>query len=218
MDLWSLVRALARSWWLIAGVALVSTVAARLLLPDAPYQVTIKASVIVAGDTEMPGQAERPELMVLDDLLPLVESPVFAELVHDSLPSPAAEDISTEDVHDALSGSRYSRILSVTVSGSSPERVEAIGDAVNGALPAAVGTYLVAPGDTEPTVRIIDPGGAPEQQFLRRWISIGVVVLFAVFAAVSLIWLREALRVPSQTLPGAHAEAKESFPVKKAAR
>lgn len=218
MDLWSLARALARSWWLIAGVAFLSVAVAWLFLPDAPYQVTVKASVIVAGDTEQPGQAERPELMVLDDLLPLVESPVFAELVHRSLPSAAQEHISVEDVREALSGSRYSRIMSVIVSDSSPDRVKAIGDAVNVALPAAVGAYLVAPDDTEPTTRIIDPGGAPEQQSLRRWISIGVVTLFAVFGVVSLIWLREALRTARGTLPGAQDQAKESFLVKKVSR
>ncbi|MDQ3541915.1 MAG: hypothetical protein M3440_14645 [Chloroflexota bacterium] len=218
MDLWSLLKALGQSWWLIAGVAVLSAAGAWFFLPDAPYQVTVEASVVLAGDTENPGRAEQPELMVLDDLLPLVESPVFAELVHRSLTALPGENISEGDVQDALSGSRYSRIQSITVSDSSPERAEAIGEAVTIALPEAVATYLVAPGDTEPVVRIIDPGAVAELQSLRRWLSIGVVVLFAVFAVVSAIWFREAVRVSRARETHAHSATQASLPLKKSAR
>lgn len=189
-----MLRALGRAWWLLAGVAALAAALAWLFLPAAPYQVTVKASVIIPGDTENPGRAERPELMVLDDLLPLVESPAFAAIVHRSLVPSAGEDVSVEDVQEALSGARYSRILSVTVSGSSPEYVAEIGAAVNTAIPEAVTTYLVAPGDARPAIRIIDPGAGVELQSLRRWLAIGAVVLFATFAVVSAIWLREAMR------------------------
>lgn len=218
MDLRSLMTALWRSRWLFAGVTILSAAGAWLFLPDAPYRVTVQASVIVAGDTERPGRAERPELMVLDDLLPLVESPVFAEAVHNSLPSPVGEVITLDDIRDAVSGSRYSRIFSITVTESSPERAKAIGDAVSVAVPPAVVTYLVAPGDTEPTVRIIDPGSAPEQQSRRRWLSIGVIVLFALFAFVSLVWLREAVTMSPATKPNAQVPTAESLAAKKASR
>lgn len=218
MDLWSLLKALGRSWWLLAGVAVLSAAGGWFFLPDAPYQVTVEASVVLAGDTENPGRAERPELMVLDDLLPLVESPVFAELVHRSLTSPLAEDISVGEIRDALSGSRYSRILSVSVSDSSPQRAEAIGEAVTIALPGAVTAYLVAPGDTEPAVRIIDPGAVAELQSLRRWLSIGVLVLFAVFALVSAIWFGEAVRASRARDMDRHSATEASLPLKKSTR
>lgn len=214
MDLWSLLKALGRSWWLVAGVAGLSAVMGWLLLPAAPYQVRVEASVLIPGDTENPGRAERPELMVLDDLLPLVESPAFAELVHRSLTSPAGDDISVEDVQDALSGSRYSRILSVTVSGSSPARVQAIGDAVNRAIPEAVMTYLVAPGDARPAIKIIDPGGQAERQMFRRWLAIGAVVLFATFAVVSAVWLREAVRADRDPERARQFATEVSAPIK----
>ncbi len=156
--------------------------------------------------------------MVLDDLLPLVESPAFAELVHGALASPEGDAISVDEIEEALSGSRYSRILSVTVAGSSPERVSVISAAVKDALPTAVSTYLVAPGETQPTTRIIDPGAVPEQQTLRRWLSIGVISLFSLFGAVSLVWLREAIRVAHGTRAIPHAETGDSFVVKKASR
>lgn len=218
MDLWSLLKALGRTWWLITGAALLSGAVAWLVLPEAPFQVTVQASVILPGDLERPGRAERPELMVLDDLLPLVGSPVFAELVHRSLTLPAGEEMSVGDVQETLSGSRYSRILSVTVSGASAGRVEAIAAAVTSAIPEAVTTYSIAPGDAQPAIRIIDPGTVAERQSFRRWLSIGVVVLFAVFAVVSAIWAREALSKPRarETVP--HPAAEASLPLKKSTR
>lgn len=218
MDLWSLLRALGRSWWLITGVAVLSAAGAWFFLPNAPYQVTVQASVVLAGDTENPGRAERPELMVLDDLLPLVESPVFAELVLRSLTLPAGEEMSVGEVQESLSGSRYSRILSVTVSGSSADRVEAIGAAVTLAIPEAVTTYLIAPGDTQPAVRIIDPGSVAERQSFRRWLSIAVIVLFVVFAVVSAIWLQESIRGSRTRGTAPHSVEKASLPLKKPTR
>lgn len=218
MDLWSLLKALGRSWWLIAVVAALSAMGAWFLLPAAPYEVTVEASVILAGDTENPGRAERPEVMVLDDLLPLVESPAFAELVHQSLTPAPGETISVDEVRGALSGSRYSRILSVRVSGSSPGRVEVIGASVTIALPEAVATYLVAPGDTAPVVRVIDSGSEAEPQSFRRWLSISVVVLFAVFAVGSAIWLREGLNASRARDMVPQSVTDDSLPLKKSVR
>lgn len=207
MDLRVLLKALVRFWWLIIGVASASLIAAWLFLPDAPYEATVKASVIIAEDTDEPGNSERPAIMVLDDLLPLVESPAFAELVHRTLVASRGENLGVGDIQDALSGSRYSRILSVTVSHSSPERVKAISDAVNITLPVTVTTYLVAPGEAKPAIRIIDPGGIPKLQMLRRWIMIAVVVLFSVFSTVSIIWFREGRRISRMPLPFAQSDA-----------
>jgi len=218
MDLRSLLSAILRSWWIVVGLTILSMAAAWLVLPSARHQVTIQASIMVPGNIERPGRAERPELMVLDDLLPLVESPAFAALVQDSLASPWNERIGVEDIEDALSGSRYSRILSVIVSTSSAERSRAIGDAVNTALPQAVLRFLVAPGDAEPAVRIIDPGGPPEQQVLRRWLAIGVIGLFAAFAAVSGIWFHEATMVSRPGKPYGQSAGRASLAAKKSAR
>lgn len=218
MDLWSLLKVLGRAWWLITGAALLSAAGAWFFLPEAPFQVTVQASVILAGDLERPGRAEQPELMVLDDLLPLVESPAFAELVHRSLTLPAGEEMAVRDVQETLAGSRYSRILSVTVSGSSAERVEAIAAAVTLAIPEAVTTYLIAPGDTQPAIRIIDPGSVAGRQSFRRWLSIAVIVLFVVFAVVSAIWLRESLRSSRTRGTAPHSVTEASLPLKKSAR
>ncbi len=218
MDLWSLLEAARRLWWVVGGLAILCMAVGWLVLPQAPYQVTIQASVMVPGNIERPGRAERPELMVLDDLLPLVESPAFATLVRESLAPLWDQRVSVADIENALSGSRYSRILSVTVATSSPERSRAIGDAVNTALPQAVLRFLVAPGDAEPAVRIIDPGGTPEQLLLRRWLAIGVIGMFAAFAAVSVIWFREATAVSRARNPGGHPASRASLPAKKSAR
>lgn len=217
MNLWSLLGAVRRLWWVVGGLAILFMVAGWQVLPRAPFLVTIQASIMVPGNIERPGRAERPELMVLDDLLPLVESPAFATLVRASLAPPWDQRVSVADIEDALSGSRYSRILSVIVSTSSPERSSAIGDAVNIALPQAVLRFLVAPGDAEPAVRIIDPGGVPEQLF-RRWLAIGVIGMFAAFAAVSVIWFRETTAVSRTRNPCGHPAGKASLRAKKSAR
>lgn len=218
MDLRSLLSAIRRSWWLVCGATILGMAAAWVFLPPARYQVTIQAAVMVAGDVDRPGRAERPELMVLDDLLPLVESPAFAGLVQDFLAPPWDERIGVEEIEDALSGSRYSRILSVIVSASSPERAGAIGAAVNSALPHAVTGFLVAPGDAQPTVRIIDPGGPPEQPLLRRWLAIGVIGMFVAFSAVSAIWFWEVTMVSRPGKPYGHSAGRASLAAKKSAR
>jgi len=218
MDLSSLFDAVRRLWWGVAGLAILCMVVGWLVLPQAPHQVTIQASIMVPGNIERPGRAERPEIMVLDDLLPLVESPAFATLVQESLAPPWDQRVSVADIEDALSGSRYSRILSVYVSTPSPERSSAIGDAVNTALPEAVLRFLVAPGDAEPAVRIIDPGGPPEQPVLRRWLGIGVIGMFAGCAAFSGIWVFEVMAISRANTPNGHPGSRASLPAKKSRR
>lgn len=216
MDLRVLIRALARAWWALVIAAAVSGVAAWLILPDARYETTIRATVLIAGNTERPGQSERPELMVLDDLLPLVESPAFAERVRAEMEPANSAALDVEDIQRTITSSRYSRVLAVTVSGASRDRVAAIASAVNAALPGAVSTYLVAPGDRLPVIQIIDPGSDPRLQTLGRWLRIGVIVMFATFGMTSLVWLRESFResaaVTAQPVTG------ESTPAKNEAR
>ncbi len=174
MEIGDFAAILRRRWWV---VVLVPILVAGLLAwhaRTAPYQTQVRATVLIPGDTEIPGSAERPELMVLDDLPPLVSSRAFAEGVHAVL---GASSLSVEDVHASLSGERYSRILTVRVTHESAEQAAAIAAAVAQALPDLVNRYLMADGSPQPaTVRVIDPPGEPSRsrpgQALRQLVVI----------------------------------------------
>jgi capsular polysaccharide biosynthesis protein len=159
MEIGDLLAILHRRWW---AVVLVPVLVAGLLAwqaRTASYQTVVRATVLIPGDTEIPGSAERPELMVLDDLPPLVASRAFAEGVHAALGETA---LSVEDVHRALSGERYSRIVTVRVTHQSAEQAKVIAGAVARALPDLVNQYLMADASPQPaTVRVIDPPGEP---------------------------------------------------------
>ncbi len=157
-----------RWWWLLVLLPLVGLVAGVVLTRDQPYQSSIRATVLIPWDPEIPGSSERPELMVLDDAPALVSSFAFAELVHGALPADLQGSMSIDDVKAALSGSRYSRVLTVTSSSDSAAEAEAIAVAAASVLPQAVNTYLVADGADQATVRIIDPATDATQDRMGR--------------------------------------------------
>src|SRR5262245_1494871 len=117
VELPELIAILRRRWW---AVVLVPLLVAGLLVWQSrhrPYQVGLRATVLLPGDTEIPGNSERPELMVLDDLPPLVRSRAFAEGVRSEM---VGTTLTVEDVQASLSGSRYSRVLTVLITRERP--------------------------------------------------------------------------------------------------
>src|SRR3954468_14765305 len=106
-------RFVRRWWWLIVLLPLVGGIAGFVMTRDQPYSSSIRATVLLPGDTEDTGSAERPELMVLDDAPAFVSSTAFAELVHGALPADLQQSLSVDDVKTSLNGSRYSRVLTV---------------------------------------------------------------------------------------------------------
>jgi hypothetical protein len=71
---------------------------------------------------------------------------------------------SVADVQGALDGSRYSRVLTVTVTDESAERVTAIAASVEDNLAELINAYLVPAEGEQATVRVIDPPGQPQRQ------------------------------------------------------
>ncbi len=176
-----------------------SLVAGFLLTPAAGYSSSFRATVLIPGDTEDTGSSERPELMVLDDLGTFVESWVFA----DAVAQQAGDDLTTEDVHGMLAGSRYSRIATVTVTGPDADQVARVADAAAAVFPAEVNVFLVAPGDLDATVQIIDPPQAPARDDSMRWVRIGATGLLGTAVAVALIVVfAPGPRVPHDRAPG----------------
>ena len=81
LDLPLILSAIGRRWWIVLLVPAIAV--AGLIYRDRtlPYQSTLRASVVIPGDTETPGNAEKPELMVMDDAPGLLTSRAFAEAV-----------------------------------------------------------------------------------------------------------------------------------------
>jgi hypothetical protein len=180
-------QAVRRWWWAPLLAMVVAAVGAYYWLSTAPYQTEVRATVLIPGDTEDPGRAERPELMVLDDLPPFVGSYAFAEGVHASL---AESDLTVSEVESSLRGSRYSRVLTVTIRSDSREAVEQIGAAVSESLPELINAYLIPEGGMPATVRVIDPPGEPvrtrENALFRVALSVAMAGVAGGFVAVFL--------------------------------
>ncbi len=140
MELPELIAVLRRRWWL---VVVVSVVVAGVLVWQArarPYQVSLRATVLIPGDTEIPGNSERPELMVMDDVPALVDSRAFAEGVHAAVPGTA---LTVDDVQASLDASRYSRVLTVLVTRENADEATEIAGAVAKTLPDLINRYLI---------------------------------------------------------------------------
>ena len=166
-------------WWLLFLAPIVALTVTFVWMRFEPYHTTVRATVLLPGDTEDPGNAERPELMMLDDLPSLVGSWVFAEGVHAAMPGTGA---TVAEVQTALDGSRYSRVLTVTISDESADQVSVIAAAVETQLPGLINQYLVPTGGEQATVRIIDPPGAPDRQRendVVQFFVVGVTALLA---------------------------------------
>jgi len=181
---------LRRWWWLLVLLPLVGLVAGVVLTRDQPFQSSIRATVLIPWDPEIPGSSERPELMVLDDAPALVSSYAFAELVHGALPAELQSSMSIDDVKSALAGSRYSRMLTITVSRDNAGEAEAIASAAAAVLPEAVNSFLVADGADQATVRIIDPASDATRDRMGRVTRIvaqmGAAFVLALVVAVLL--------------------------------
>lgn len=147
-------------WWLLVLTPLLAMGLLYFLGRFDPYATSVQATVLLPGDTEIPGNSERPELMMLDDLPTLVRSRVFAEGVLQAMPT---SEMTVDEVQATLDGSRYSRIVTVTIEDGDAGVVSDVAAGVEARLPQLINEYLV-PEDGEPaTVRIINPAGVPTQ-------------------------------------------------------
>ena len=194
MDLLTYLSALRRWWWVLLGLPLIVLLGELTFGPAAPFTTELRATVLIPGDTENTGSAERPELMVLDDLSPLIGSDVFAEAILEQMSANgAAPSMELAEVKSSLTGSRYSRVVTVTVTNSDAADARAIAEAAVAVLPNAVNSYLVAPGSQPATVQIIDRPDEPAPATRARWLRIAVSTMAAFFAACAIIAVVAAL-------------------------
>jgi capsular polysaccharide biosynthesis protein len=182
-DLVDFLRAIRRYWWiaLLTPAIVFGILSVRNVKAD--YQTSFRASVLLPGDTEIPGSSERPELMILDDIGPVVSSQAFAQMVADAVSMPVA------DVKGHLEASRYSRIVTVTARDSDKATSRRIADGAAQALPGAVNTLMVAQGGQDATVNILDPPGETTRGDADKWrvTALATVVALAVGCFLAIV-------------------------------
>lgn len=187
------VSVIRRRWWIVLLLPIVAVLATWLFQRQEPYQSTVRAIVSIPGDTEDPGNSERPELMVLDDLPPFVRSHAFARLVHDAMPT---NEWTVDQIGSTLDGSRYSRILTVTITNDDADMVRQVASGVELALPGAVDAFLMPDDGPSATVRIIDPPTEPTRQRDGHWLQLLITAALGVLIG-SLI----AIAIGSRDVP-----------------
>ena len=194
MDGRTAVAALLRRWWLIVALPLAVLIGSLAATSDPPYVATTRATVLIPGDTEAPGDAERPELMVLDDAPSLVRSRAFADSVMARLRATAPGlGLRTDEVQAALSATRYSRVVTVRARHEDRTEALAIGRAAAAVLPDAVNQYLVAAGGPPATVQIIDSPRQAVPDNGNRVLIVSVQTLVAVAVGIGLAALAASL-------------------------
>ena len=164
-----LISVIRRRWWIVLLLPLVAVSVTFLLQRNEAFQSTVRATVLIPGDTEDPGNSERPELMVLDDLPPFIRSHAFASDVHAAMD---ATRLTVDQVKSTLDASRYSRVLTVYVTSENEQDVEEIAAAVERVLPDSINTYLMPDDGGVATVRVIDPPSAPSRDRDGHWLQL----------------------------------------------
>ena len=213
MELRRVLIVLLRRWWLVVGLPLVVMVGTLAVSSQQPYVATVRATVLIPGDTETPGNAERPELMVLDDAPGMVNSDAFAEAVESQLAprfGGTGLGLDDEEIQDSLSADRYSRILTVEVRRDDAAEALAIGQAVATVLPQAVNTFLIPAGGQPATVQILDRPEEALRDLENRRLILIVQVLVALAAGAGLAAFAAAL---DQKLHGENVEEILGLPV-----
>jgi capsular polysaccharide biosynthesis protein len=213
MELRRLSIVLMRRWWLVVGLPLAVMVATLLLSTQQPYVATVRASVLMPGDTETPGDAERPELMVLDDAPQLVTSDAFADAVAAQMQprfGGAPVGLDDDEIQSSLSAERYSRILTVRVTRNDAGEALAIAQAVATVLPTAINNFLVPDGAPPATVKILDRPEEAVHDLTNRRLILIVQTVVALAVGVGLAVLAASL---DQKLYGENVEDVLGLPV-----
>ena len=195
MELRRVLSVLLRRWWLVVGLPVIVLLGTLIASSNQPYVATIQADILLPGDTEDPGDAERPELMILDDAPIVVTSSAFVALVQSQLDSPigGGPTLSDEEVKESLSATRYSRILEINVERDDQAEALAIGQAVASVLPNAINNLMVADGAPSATVNLLEtPERALRDEESRRLLLV-VQTLVALAAGAGLAALAAAL-------------------------
>jgi hypothetical protein len=195
MDLWTYLKALRRWWWLVLGIPAIALIASFVLLPAAQWETEFKAMILFPNHPDYTGSAGRQDSVIIDDMATLFVSDVFLDDVHDALPADSRESLPPSEISTMLSAVRYSRAVTVTVKGESPEDVTVVAETVQTVMPEAVNAHLLVPENPPATMDVIDYVGEPVQQTTQRILTVAVITATAGVAALCLVAVIESLRL-----------------------
>ncbi len=157
MDLQRIITILLRRWWLVLGMPALVLGISLVLLTTSPYVASMRATVLIPGDTQETGNAERPELMVLDDVTQVVTSPVFANAISAQLQQTNPQyALPPEEIQAALSVDYYSRIVTIQARRDDDQEALAIIEAVRLSFQDQINSFLIAPGAEGATIRPVE--------------------------------------------------------------
>ena len=157
MDLQRIVTILLRRWWLVLGIPAIVLGISLVLLSTSPYVASMRATVLIPGDTQETGNAERPELMVLDGVPDLVRSPTFANNISTELQVSAPQfALAPAEIQSSLSADYYSRTVTVRAIRDDEQEALALATAVQSIFEREVNFFLIPEGGQPATVRIIE--------------------------------------------------------------
>lgn len=195
MELRRVLTVLLRRWWLVAGLPVIVLLGTLIASSNQPYVATVEAAILLPGDTEETGDAERPELMIMDDAPGVVTSSRFVEIVQAQLDSPIAggPTLTDDEVKQSISATRYSRTLEIRVERDDASEALAIGQAVASVLPDAINSLMVAPGDDAATVNLLETPTEALRDAESRRLLLVVQTLVALAAGAGLAALAAAL-------------------------
>jgi capsular polysaccharide biosynthesis protein len=194
MELRRVLQILMRRWWLVVGLPLVVSVGTILLSSSQPYVGTFRASVLIPTDTQETGNAERPELMVMDDLPQIIGSESFAAAVRAQLRADDADvDLPVDEIQRSFSAERRSRIATVNVTREDRGEALALAAAAEAVLPTMVRNYMVADGEPPASVQTIDPPTVARRNADSQMVILVVQTLVALGVGAGLAALAAAL-------------------------
>lgn len=193
MDIWDFAKTLRRYWWLVFGITVLAFVIASAAIP-APWHTQFRAVILFPANPDLTAVAQTGEAIVYDDAALLANSDAFRQQVYAQLPEDLQAVMTPDDVGNMLTGTRYSRAVTMTISGSSRERVKAVADATELAFPEAVKTYIMPPEWAETKVEFLDQAREPVRQTRERWIAVGAITAAAFLFGLGIVALTESLR------------------------
>jgi capsular polysaccharide biosynthesis protein/Mrp family chromosome partitioning ATPase len=193
MDLRRIVTILLRRWWLVLGMPALVLGISLVLLSTSPFVASMRASVLIPGDTQETGNAERPELMVLDDVTQLVNTYGFANAISAQLQQASPQyALSAEQIQSSLSADFYSRIVTIRATRNDEQEALALLDAVRLSFETQINYFLIGSGGQQATVRIVEPPTATRDSPATGTVALVIQTLVALAIGCGLAALAAA--------------------------
>ena len=186
---------LSRRWPLVAVVTLITLVASTLMVAFGPtlYKAEFRLTVSVKPEPRQGNYYMYDQYYtwltseyLVDDFGEVIKSDAFAKDVAQRL----GESVPADAIKRDLNTKKTHRILTVTVTTSSPQRSQDIANAMKDVMESKARDYFAQLSTGDAMMRVIDdPKAEPEMGLLRRILEIVLRTAVGFLAAVGLAFL-----------------------------